>query len=158
MTKYKTFQQVKSLTPRQFEFFAKEFLELMGHKKIYVTKSFGDRGVDVISEFGGEKIYTQCKKWNKGTKKLNTLPVKEVRCLGGCLLRDGINKGIMFTTLEIDSYTRKECANMRIMCIGKSEIIEKLELKDNEEMPLNWYMIGGIIIGILGLIIFQIIS
>jgi len=122
--------QIEGLRWRDFEWFSKWFLEALGHPHIEVTKKYGelggDRGIDLKWEENGEKILGQCKRWSpsfRGTFR-GTLPVRVVRELGGCMLRDGARRGVFLTTLTYDETARREAEQMHIQLYGKKEIVE----------------------------------
>lgn len=58
----KTLEDLRSLTPRQFEQFIAHLFQKMGYKTEAVGGA-GDGGIDVIAEKDGLKYYIQCKKF-----------------------------------------------------------------------------------------------
>lgn len=120
--------QITTLHPKDFEWFCKFFLEQRGHAGVQVTQKHGkykgDGGVDTVSFVNGEKVYGQCKRWNPNFWGCfnGRLPVRVVRELGGCMLRDGVKKGVMLTTLEYDDTDKREATQMNIELIGRQEI------------------------------------
>jgi HJR/Mrr/RecB family endonuclease len=125
---------IAKLSPRDFEWFTKFLLEKKGHTGVFVTEKHGelngDGGVDVRSFVNGKKVYTQCKKWSpsfKGTFR-GFLPVRVIRELGGCMLRDKVTDGLIVTTLSFESLDRKEAALMNVQLIGREEIVAEMQL------------------------------
>lgn len=130
--KLRGIDDIATLHPRDFEWFTKFLLEKKGHAGVWVTqkhgKLHGDGGIDVESLLNGIKVYTQCKRWRstfRGTFK-GYLPVRVIRELGGCMLRDKVTKGIVVTTLTFEGLDRGEAAKMNIELIGREEIVQEM--------------------------------
>jgi HJR/Mrr/RecB family endonuclease len=128
----RSIDDIATLSPLDFEWFTKFLLEKKGHTGVWVTqkrgKLKGDGGVDVQSIMNGVKVYTQCKRWHssfRGTFK-GYLPVRVVRELGGCMLRDKVTKGIVVTTLHCEGLDRSEAGKMDIELIGREEIVKEM--------------------------------
>lgn len=128
----RTIDHIATLSPRDFEWFTKYLLERMGHTGVWVTQKHGkfrgDGGVDVESDLHGTKVYTQCKRWRstfRGTFR-GYLPIRVIRELGGCMLRDGVKKGIVVTTLAFEGLDREEAPKMSIQLIGREEIVSEM--------------------------------
>jgi hypothetical protein len=49
-----------------------------------------------------------------------------IRELGGCMLRDGVKKGIVIATLKCEKRDREEAKKMNIELICENEIAEKM--------------------------------
>jgi restriction endonuclease Mrr len=156
--------QIENMKWKDFEWFSKFFLEARGHKSVFVTKKSGeyqgDRGIDTVSEFNGEKFYSQCKRWSptfRGTFK-GQLPVRVIRELGGCMLRDKVNRGVFFTTLTYDETARKEAQQMNIELFGKHEIAEAMHALNPKFRTKPRFkalrFIWRIIVGFLRLVIY----
>ncbi len=125
--------EIMGMSWKDFEWFTKFFLEKRGHHSVFVTKKHGalggDGGVDVESFRDGKMNYTQCKRWNpsfRGTFK-GLLPVRVIRELGGCMLRDNVQQGIIMTTLCYESLDLLEAKKMNIELIGRNEIIKAMK-------------------------------
>lgn len=68
----------------EFEFFCAEMLKRTGYSDVYVTKSSGDQGADILAEKDGIKYAIQCKRYSSN---LGNTPVQEVhaaRTMYGC--------------------------------------------------------------------------
>jgi restriction endonuclease Mrr len=115
---------------RDFEWFAKYFFENFGYQRTHITEKHGelqgDGGVDVIMYKDLEKIYVQCKRWSRGFHDI-FLPLAVIRELGGCMLRDNVKKGMVFTTLMLDEHGKREAGLMNIELYGLREIVEKMK-------------------------------
>lgn len=128
-----TLDQITTLHPKDFEWFCKFLLEQRGHTGVLVTQKHGkyrgDGGVDTISVANGEKVYGQCKRWNPNFWGCfnGRLPVRVIRELGGCMLRDRVKKGVMLTTLDYDGTDKREAAQMNIELIGRQEIASTMK-------------------------------
>ncbi len=118
---------VRRLSPLEFEYFGKFLLESLGYQHVQVTEKKGkkgwDRGIDIIATWGGEKVYGECKRWSVRDSTKDILPIRVVRALGGCLLRDGVGRGIVITTLRSDALCKDEGQKMGIGIFGSDEII-----------------------------------
>lgn len=75
----------------QFEYACADILKSNGFKKVQVTQSSGDYGVDIIAEKKGIRYAIQCKCYSN---KLNNKPIQEV--IGG-LAYYGCDKGSVMT-------------------------------------------------------------
>lgn len=122
-------EEIKRMNGRDFEWFAKYFFEVLGYQGTHTTEKHGelqgDGGVDVIMYKDAEKIYVQCKRWSRGFHDI-FLPLAVIRELGGCMLRDKVKKGIVFTTLIFDEHGKREAGLMNIELYGINEIVEKM--------------------------------
>lgn len=149
---------IAKLSPRDFEWFTKFLLEKKGHTGVFVTEKHGelngDGGVDVRSFVNGKKVYTQCKKWSpsfKGTFR-GFLPVRVIRELGGCMLRDKVSEGLIVTTLSFEGLDRKEAGLMNIHLIGREEIVKEMQLvnsrfRERQKLRIStvlWRILSGI--------------
>lgn len=163
LTKLCNIAEIEAITPRDFEWFSKFLMEHLGYEKVFVTEKHGEReadgGVD-LTMFKGEKIYVQCKHLRFGFNG-NILPVKIIRELGGCMLRDKVNRGIVITTLEVDELGKREADKMNIGLIGQSQLIEYMKTI-NPEFNVQKKVgllrrFWNLILGIIGLVILFII-
>lgn len=130
----KALDQIMVMPSRDFEWFSKFLLEHLGHTGVQVTQKhglyYGDGGVDTVSHLNGEKFYGQCKRWHPNFRGCfnGKLPVRIIRELGGCMLRDGVRRGIIITTLEYDETDKSEAEKMHIALIGKHEISSEMKM------------------------------
>lgn len=93
-------QEIRNLTPRQFEEFVADVLAELGFTDIVLTPRSGDGGKDVIASnmINGIPLafYFECKKYAEGNKvQLDTL-----RTLLGTMAHEAtqVNKGVLVTT------------------------------------------------------------
>lgn len=111
--------EIDRMDGRKFEFYAAEMLTYDGFKRVQVTKSSGDYGVDVIAYKGGHKWAFQCK---RHSKNLGLKPIQEV--YAGAK-RYKADKAVVFTnvyftpnarslaqTLHVELWDRAHLANM----------------------------------------------
>ena len=116
---------------KDFEWFSKYFFEALGYERTHVTTKHGefagDGGIDVEMYKDGEKIYVQCKRWIVGFNG-SFLPLHAIRELGGCMLRDGVKKGMVITTLDLDESGKREARLMNIELYGISEIGREMKM------------------------------
>ena len=124
-------RELETLDWSDFEWFSKYFFEHLGYERAHVTGKHGefdgDGGIDVEMYKDNEKIYVQCKRWNVGFNG-RILPLHVIRELGGCLLRDGVKKGVVITTLDLDDSGKKEAKLMNIDLYGLAEITQNMKL------------------------------
>lgn len=123
-------EELKHMSGNDFEWFAKYFFEHLGYQGTHRTEKHGalqgDDGVDVEMYKDTEKIYVQCKRHRNGFHGVY-LPLHVIRELGGCMLRDKVKKGIVFTTLMLDEHGKREAGLMNIELYGLKEIVEKMK-------------------------------
>lgn len=121
----KSMAQIQTISPFDFEYFGKFFLESMGYTGAFVSEKRGalggDGGIDITCVKGGKKTLVQCKKWRFGFR--GSIPIAVIRELGGCMLRDKAPRGIVFSTLGFDTLCRNEALKMGIDLIGPAEIL-----------------------------------
>lgn len=123
--------QLLTMDWSDFEWFSKYFFEHLGYERTHVREKHGelagDGGVDVEMFSNNEKIYVQCKRWNFGFNE-TILPIRIIRELGGCMLRDRVNRGIVMTTLGLDETCKREAQLMNIELYGLMQIAEKMKM------------------------------
>lgn len=153
---------IELLSPKDFEWFCKFFFDNVGYESVMVTKKHGERqadgGIDVTMKKDGERIYVQCKRWAFGFGEQNVLPVRVIRELGGCMLRDDVHKGIVITTLKIDDLGKREAQLMNIDVMGHQEIADRMKFVTptfNEKKRIGFF---GKLFTILGRIFRIIVS
>lgn len=83
---------LKTLTPRQFEYFCAEFFRLMGHKSELMPDG-PDGGKDVVLD---GKVYVECKRYN-----VSVIGSEICQKLLGAVEADGMEKGIIFTNGKV---------------------------------------------------------
>ncbi len=137
---------IELLSPKDFEWFCKFFFDNSGYESVAVTQKHGERqadgGIDITMRKSGEKIYVQCKRWAFGFGAENVLPVRVIRELGGCMLRDDVRKGIVITTLKIDELGKREAALMNIETMGHEEISAQMKFVTptfNQEKRIGFF-------------------
>lgn len=120
---------IYDLSPEDFEWFSKFFLENTGYENVQVTQKHGelqgDGGVDLHCQYQGKNVHVQCKKWRYGFK--GHMKIGPVRELGGCMLRDNIPLGVFIGTLGYDAYTKRDAERMRIRLIDGQEIAKLMQ-------------------------------
>ena len=124
-TQITSIAEITSMHPERFEYFCKFILEHMDYEGVLVTKYYGDGGVDIRGWKDGHPFIGQCKRITKGFH--GYVPIKEIRALGGCMLRDKILHGIFMATLPFSTLDQKEAEKMKIKLIGLEEIYEVMK-------------------------------
>ncbi len=114
------------LDSSDFEQFCKFLLEQSGYDQVTITRRIDEnnlsRDVEIEMYEKDVKMYVQCKKSVFGSAKDDVLTAWHVRELGGCMLRDKINSGMIITDFEIEDLARKEAVEMNIKLLGSEEI------------------------------------
>ncbi len=152
----KRFGQIRVLSPDDFEWFGKFLLESLGYDNVAVTgggmksKDRGDGGIDLTGTFHGQKFYGECKRWKRGLNGTDILPIAIVRSLGGVMMRDGIKRGVVITTLRPDHSCISEGGKMGIGILGIEEIVTAMRKINPSFKGENrgtawkiWQMIAG---------------
>ena len=65
-----TLENLKSMSPKEFEYTTAEILRKLGYKDVKVIGGSGDLGVDILAYKDGKKVAVQCKKYI--TKKVTS--------------------------------------------------------------------------------------
>lgn len=125
-TQITSITEITSMHPERFEYFCKFILEHMEYEGVLVTKYYGDGGVDIRGWKDGHPFIGQCKRITKGFHGF--VPIKEIRALGGCMLRDEVSHGIFMATLPFNALDQKEALEMNIELIGLDEICRLIEI------------------------------
>jgi restriction system protein len=68
------FEMVRAMSGPQFEAFVADLFRAMGHRATLLGGA-GDQGVDVIVDYGGERVAVQCKNYKRA---VGNKPVQEV--------------------------------------------------------------------------------
>jgi restriction system protein len=68
------FEMVRAMSGPQFEAFVADLFRAMGHRAT-VLGGAGDQGVDVIVDYGGQRVAVQCKNYKRA---VGNKPVQEV--------------------------------------------------------------------------------
>lgn len=143
--KLNCFDDIKALSPTDFEWFSKFLLEERWHTNCWVTPARFDWGVDVESTLNWEKVCTQSKRWNKASFSRDYVPVKEVRALRGSMEEKWVKKGIMIATLKFHPTAIRTAKALNIELIDDKKIIEIMQrvnpdfwkTNTNDEIKIN---------------------
>ncbi|MFA5030335.1 MAG: restriction endonuclease [Patescibacteria group bacterium] len=119
----KTLEELRSLTPKQFE----EFIGDLFRRRGYATEVVGmshDGGIDVIANKDGKKNYIQCKKFI--TK---TVRVGDVRDFYGSIVdRLEGGKGFFITTNKFTKESKEFCKDKPIELIDGHQLVKYIQL------------------------------
>lgn len=122
---------ILELNPREFELLIGSLYEHLGYET-KITSATRDGGKDIIArikrEDGKEVVYAECKLY-----KTTELTKDTVRAFGYTVIRDNINKGVLFCTGYVNSELRE--FDSRIQIFSLDEIIILL----NAHLGSNWY-------------------
>lgn len=127
--KRKNIQELRSLTPTQFEKYIANLFEKLGYK----TKTTGgsyDGGVDVIAIKGDKTHYIQCKKYIT-----RQVPVGAVRDFYGAIADKADATGYFITTHTFTAEALKFAEDKPIELIDQFKLLEYMKLAGIEEVP-----------------------
>jgi len=121
---------VRSLTPRVFEYFTKFLMERSGYADVRVTRKRGryhaDGGIDLTATRSGRPVCVQCKRWLT-SKRGGYMPIDQVRALGGVMKRCGAREGLFVSTLPFGKTATAEARELNITLWGPDEISRRME-------------------------------
>ena len=135
---YENYNEIKdSLLKMKYDEF-EEWIAMLFRKMGYVAyvsyknKYGNDGGKDVIAQKDGDKIYIECKRWNKNTG--HSIAAGICKTLIGTMIGDGVCNGIIATTGDISCKT-----DNYIRDLNKNNPTIKLEIWDLNKI-INEYM------------------
>jgi restriction system protein len=109
-----TLKNLKSMTPKEFEYTTAEILRRLGYNDVKVIGRSGDLGVDILAYKDGKKVAVQCKKY---ISKKVTSP--EIQLFIGMMVTEyKADKGLYVTT----SYYTKDAYHLAMKHKDKLEI------------------------------------
>ena len=109
-----TLENLKAMTPKDFEYTTAEILRRLGYKDVKVIGGSGDLGVDILAYKDGKKVAVQCKKYI--TKKVTS---PEIQLFIGMMVTEyKADYGIYVTT----SYYTKDAYHLAMKHKDKLEI------------------------------------
>ncbi len=121
-----TVDDLRDLSPREFEEYVADLLHVLGHLRITLTPSTGDEGIDVLSEYNGKKIAVQCKK-HKGM-----IGSPDIQKFIGAMTHAEVDAGMFITTGIFSVHAGKIASKHPIEMIDKvalGELIEEAKSK-----------------------------
>lgn len=122
---------ILNLTPREFELLIASLYNHLGYET-EITSATRDGGKDVIARIKREDckevVYAECKLY-----KTTELSKDTVRAFGYTVIRDNINRGVLFCTGYVNSQLRE--FDSRIQIFSLDEIIILL----NAHLGSDWY-------------------
>ena len=102
-------EELRNITPRQFEEFVAETISQLGFKDVLLTPRSHDGGKDVVASYRINGIplsfYFECKHYAEGNK----VQLETLRTLLGTMAHDArsVNKGVLVTTSTFTKGARK---------------------------------------------------
>jgi len=121
-----TVEELRELTPREFEEYTADLLLVLGHKRITLTPSTGDEGIDVLSEYNGKKIAVQCKK-HRGM-----IGSPDIQKFVGAMAHAEVDSGMFITTGIFSIHAEKFASRHPIDLIDKIGLAELIEEAKNK--------------------------
>lgn len=126
---------ILNLKPREFELLIGSLYEHIGYE-IEVTPATRDGGKDVIArinrEDGNEVVYVECKLYK--TTKLNSNTVKAFL---GTILKDNINRGVLFCTGYVNKRIKEYDSRIQIWTLEEIIILLNAHLGSDWSERLN---------------------
>lgn len=114
-------EDLRSLSPKEFEDMAVELYTAMGHKATR-TGATGDHGVDVmIQAANGEKWVVQCKRWR------GTVGEPIVRDFYGVMHHEKADKGAIITTGKFTPQAREWAKGKPLTLLEGDEFLDHLK-------------------------------
>lgn len=114
-----TLEQLRKLSPRQFEDYIANLFQHLGFRTEVVGGSY-DGGIDIIATRNGEKYYIQCKKFIT-----SQVPVGAVRDFYGAIVdRQVYTKAFFITTNVFTLEAEKFCEDKPIELIDGPKLME----------------------------------
>jgi len=129
-----TLENLKAMSPKDFEYTTAEILRRLGYKDVKVIGRSGDLGVDILAYKDGKKVAVQCKKYI--TKKVTS---PELQLFIGMMITEyKADKGLYVTT----SYYTKDAYNLAMKHKDKLEIwtgraLAEILLRPQEQEPIK---------------------
>jgi restriction system protein len=131
-----TLENLKAMTPKDFEYTVAEILRRLGYKDIKVIGGSGDLGVDILatSKDGNKKVAVQCKKYI--TKKVTSPDIQLF--IGMMVTEYKADKGLYVTT----SYYTRDAYHLATKHKDKLEIwtgrtLAEILLRLQEQQPVK---------------------
>jgi restriction system protein len=114
-------EDLRRLTPREFEALVVAYYEALGHKARHSGGS-GDHGMDVVVETAeGEKWIVQCKRWR------GTVGEPAVRDLYGVMHHEEAARGVIVTTGRFSEQARDWVVGKPIELVEGEEFMRRLK-------------------------------
>jgi restriction endonuclease Mrr len=129
-----TLENLKAMTPKDFEYTAAEILRRLGYKDVKVIGRSGDLGVDILAYKDGKKVAVQCKKY---IRKKVTSP--ELQLFIGMMITEyKADYGLYVTT----SYYTRDAYHLAMKHKDKLEIwtgrtLAEILLRLQEQQPIK---------------------
>jgi len=140
--------EVRTLSPSEFEHFSKFLLEAMGYSDVVVSPKLGryqsDGGIDLFAKKDNTVFAVQCKHSRKASvKNVSPRPVRELSGAMG----EKIKEGIFISTGGYSSNTKIYAMTNRIKLIGRDEIVAEMKKMNPDfeaEMPHSKFVLHEI--------------
>jgi restriction system protein len=129
-----TLENLKSMSPKEFEYTTAEILRKLGYKDVKVIGGSGDLGVDILAYKDGKKVAVQCKKYI--TKKVTS---PELQLFIGMMITEyKADYGLYVTT----SYYIRDAYHLAMKHKDKLEIwtgrtLAEILLRLQEQQPIK---------------------
>jgi HJR/Mrr/RecB family endonuclease len=116
----KRLDEIKSLTPIEFERYVGRFFEQIGYN-VQATATTGDEGVDLFLRKNNKIIVVQCKKYD------GTVGQPVVRELYGAMIHHRADEAYLITTGTISMPAQRWAANKPIQLVDGMQLLEWIE-------------------------------
>lgn len=114
-------KNIDKMSGIEFEKYTKFLLEELDYKKVRITKSVGDQGIDVITNKDGIKIGIQCKRHKKN---IGNKAIQEVHAGIGYY---SLDKGIVLTNSYFTNSARTLANKLDVELWDRKKLIKLIE-------------------------------
>lgn len=125
-----TLDDLRKLTPREFEQFIAHLFQKMGYKTEIVGGA-GDGGIDVIAEKNGVKYYIQCKKFI--TRQVSVGAMRDF--YGAVVGKLSVSKAYFITTNVFTADAEKFAADKPIVLVDGQKLMQYVHKASGIEIP-----------------------
>jgi hypothetical protein len=121
-------EDIKALTPREFQYWCGEFISRLGYSSIKQLSENEEDGKDIVCQLGPKPVYVKCERHihNKGV--IDKIDLDICKKLVGSMTHDGVTIGIIITSgiilEECQKYIESLPTKYRIDLIDGETIIK----------------------------------
>lgn len=133
--KVNSFDEIKALSWREFEYLVAEYYRHKGYKVALGPGAMPDGGIDVIAIKEGEKIIVQCKHW-----KAFRVDVKVVRELYGIMVDAVASKAVIMISGEFTQPAIEFAHGKPIELVNGALLVEMIKAVKKEELKPAFVM------------------
>lgn len=105
-------EDLKNLTPKEFEEWCAEFLQKSGYTHIQIAPSGPEGGKDIVCRKDGNTVYIECKRYYFETSTPFRIDADVVQKLMGEMAQDGVFRGVIITTGTVTKEARRQIQSL----------------------------------------------